>query len=137
MWLDTSMAQGNEASPYHHVSLDGKLNKGDGLAAVPVRQILMPVDAFVSGTTRLTMGLPEGFYEHDFQLVVIDLKGGDEGLGNAGAIGSASDALRADEVVDLPLKTAGFAAVSLLDMKTEDQLGYLAGLHLKLLAHRE
>jgi hypothetical protein len=37
----------------------------------------------------------------------------------------------------LSSKTAVFAPVSLLEMKTEDQLGYLAGLHLTLLAHRE
>ncbi len=83
------------------------------------------------------MGLRERLYEHDFQFVVMDPESGNEGLGNAGAIGSANDAPRADEVLVLSLKTAGFAPVSLLEMKTGDQPGYLAGLHLTRLAHRE
>jgi len=80
---------------------------------------------------------PERLYEHDFQFVVMDPEGDNKGLGNAGAIGSANDAPRADEVLDSSPKAAGFAAMSMLDVRTEDRAGYLAGLRPERLAHRE
>lgn len=67
----------------------------------------------------------------------MDPEGDNKGLGNAGAIGSANDAPRADEVLALSPKDAGFAAMSMLDMRTEDRAGCLADLRLERLARRE
>ncbi len=59
--------------------------------------------------------------------MVMDPESGNEGLGNAGVIGRANHAPRTDEVLVSSSKTAGFAPVSLLEMTTGDQLGYLTG----------
>ncbi len=102
-----------------------------------MRQSLLLTGTSGGGKSTLTTGLLERLSEHDFQFVVMDPEGDYEGLGDAVAIGSASDAPRADEVLEILRKTASSVAVNLLGVKLEDRPGYLAGLLPELLAHRE
>ena len=104
---------------------------------MPVRQSLLLTGTSGGGKSTLTTGLLERLSEHDFQFVVMDPEGDYEGLGDAVAIGSANDAPRAEEVLEILRKTASSVAVNLLGVKLEDRPGYLAGLLPELLAHRE
>ena len=137
LWLETDLAGVDEANPRQHVPLADGLDGGEGLALVPVRQSLLLTGTSGGGKSTLTMGLLERLSEHDFQFVVMDPEGDYEGLGDAVAIGNASDAPRAEEVLEILRKTASSVAVNLLGVKLEDRPGYLAGLLSELLAHRE
>ena len=137
LWLETDLAAVDATNARQMVPLAAGLDGGDGLALVPVRQSLLLTGTSGGGKSTLTTGLLERLSEHDFQFVVMDPEGDYEGLGDAVAVGTASDAPRAEQVLEILRKTASSVAVNLLGVKLEDRPGYLAGLPPELLAHRE
>ena len=138
LWLATDLAGQDTHNPRQQVALAGPPEGGDaGLVFVPVRETLLLTGVSGGGKSTLTTGLLERLAEQDLQFVVMDPEGDYEALGTAVAIGTASDAPRAEEVLEILRKTKSSVAVNLLGVKLEDRPGYLAGLLPELLAHRE
>jgi len=101
LWLETDLAAVDAANARQMVPLAAGLDGGDGLALVPVRQSLLLTGTSGGGKSTLTTGLLERLSEHDFQFVVMDPEGDYEGLGDAVAVGTASDAPRAEQVLEI------------------------------------
>ncbi len=134
--LATDLAEQDAGNTRQLVALAAPLESGETLEIVPQRQSLLLAGASGGGKTTLTTGLLERLAASGFQVLVIDPEGDYDDLNSLLSAGSAHEAPRINNVVELLRKSGAGVAVNLLGVKLPDRPAFFAGLLPELLALR-